>query len=305
MSTSAVGDLQVMLVADGSQIELRALAELSGDKLLIRQFQEAALDRHNPLKDVHCQVGHTLTGWPVERIASEKKTRRMVKELHFGIVFGLNEHNVYSSVVTRIRARDGANADLTGITKPRMVQLYRNYFKKYPGVKTYQDSRRNFAEKQGYAETLFGFRREIKQNDSSRGSFWANQAINSPVQGTAHQFLLIAMALLHLKPRTYSLLQKCIMEVHDALYFLVKLRDLPGAYMQLMHLFEIGAWSYAQQQFGLKLQVPLLAEAEAGFCMGSMVGYNGETVKEFLQEWRKKQQETENKSWEDLMPSAA
>ena len=301
---SSLSDLDVFLSADASQMELRALAELSGDKLLTRQFQEAALDRKNKLKDVHCQVGHTLTGWPVEKIATDKKTRRMVKELHFGIVFGLNESNVYSSVVSRIRARDGAKADLTGITKPRMVQLYRNYFKKYTGVKRYQDETRAFAEKHGYVETLFGFRREIRSDDG-RGSYVGNQAINTPVQGTAHQFLLIAMALLDLKPRTYSLLQRCLMEVHDALYFRVKLGHLPEAHSQLMHLFEVGAFEYAQKQFRLKLHVPLLAEAEAGFCMGSMVPYEGEPIGEFLPAWRAKQKEVESKSWKDMMPQAA
>ncbi len=298
---SSILDLNVFLSADGSQIELRQLAEISKDPLLIRQFQEAALDRHNKLKDIHCQVGHTLTGWSVERIATDKKTRRMCKELHFAIVFGQIEENIYDAVVTRIRQRDGPKADLTGITKQRMVQLHRAYFKKYPGVKRFQDEYRAFAEEHGYVETLFGFRRDIK-NQSGRGSYWGNQAINSPVQGTAHQFLLIALALLDLKPRTYSLLQRCIMEVHDALYFIVKLRDLPEAHKQLMHLFEVGAWGYAKRRFKLDLQVPLLAEASAGFTMGGMIEYEGESIDEFLPKWRAKQREVEAKEWSSLLP---
>jgi len=302
MSTD-LGDLKVFLAADGSQIEIRALAEVSGDPLLIHQLQEAAKDRKNKLKDIHCQVGNTLTGWPFERIAREKNTRRMVKELHFGIVFGLGEDNIYDSTVSRIRARDGARADLTGITKKRMVELHRNYFKKYKGVRHYIDTQREFAEKNGFVETLFGFRREIRQNDDSRSTYWGNQAINTPVQGTAHQFLLIALALLDLKPRTYNLLQNCIMEVHDALFFIVRLRDLPAAYKQLMHLFEVGAFEYAQKQFNLKLRVPILAEATAGFTMASMIEYEGEAVEDFLIPWRKKQQEVDAKPWEDLMPA--
>src|SRR5713226_1330743 len=108
---------------------------MSGDPLLIRQFQEAALDRHNKAKDIHCQVGHTLTGWPVERIANDPQTRKMVKGVHFAVVFGKTEENLYETVVAQIRARDGANANLKGITKPRMTQLHREYFKKYQGVK--------------------------------------------------------------------------------------------------------------------------------------------------------------------------
>ncbi len=296
-------DLDVFLVCDCSQVELRALAEISGDELLIKQFQDAALDRHNPLKDVHCQVGHTLTGWPVERIAKDKQTRRMVKGVHFGIVFGLSEANIFETVVAQIRARDGAAADLTGITKPRMVKLHRAYFQKYSGVKRYQDDMRAFAEEHGYVESLFGFRREIREG--ARSTYVGNQAINTPVQSTAHTFVLIALALLDFKPRTYNLLQRCIMEVHDALYFAVKLRELSEAYKQLMHLFEAGAWEYAQRRFKLQLRVPLLVEAAAGFTMGSLVEeYDGCSVDEFLPKWRAKQREVEAKDWKSLLPRA-
>ena len=300
---SELQDLKVLLAADGSQIEIRALAEISGDPLLIRQLQEAAQDRKNKTKDIHCQVGHTLTGWPIERIAREKNTRRMVKELHFGIVFGLGEDRIYSSTVSRIRARDGANADLTGITDKRMRELHRNYFKKYGGVAKYIDAQRDLAERLGYVETLFGFRREIRKEDASRSTYWGNQAINTPVQGTAHQFLLIALALLDLKPRTYNLLQHCIMEVHDALFFIVRLKNLVEAYKQLMELFEVGAYEYAQKQFHLKLRVPILAEAAAGFTMGSMIDYEGEPLEEYLPKWREKQRKVDALDWESLMPA--
>lgn len=301
---SSLLDLEVGLAADGSQIELRALAELSKDRLLIRQFQEAALDRGNPLKDVHCQVGHMMTGWELERIHKDKKTRRVCKNIHFGLAFGLGEDAVYPYVVAKMRAVDGPNCDLSDITPTRMKKLHQNYFKKYTGVAQFIADQRIKAEKQGFVETLFGFRREL-QSDDGRGTYIGNQAINSPVQGTAHQFLLIALALLDLKPRTYNQLQKCIMEVHDALFFRVQLRNLVEAYKQLMGLFEVDAYNYAQKKFGIKLQVPLLAEAAAGMCMGSMVDYTGEPLKEFVETWRKKQLEVESKSWEDFMPVAA
>jgi hypothetical protein len=93
------------------------------------------------------------------------------------------------------------------------------------------------------------------------------------------------------------------MEVHDALFFLVRLGDLVAAYKQLMELFEVGAYEYAQKQFGLKLRVPILAEATAGFTMASMIEYEGEETNTFLTKWREKQRELDAKSWEDLMPS--
>ncbi len=299
---SSLLDLDVFLVVDTSQAELRALAELSNDPILIKQFQEAALDRKNPLKDIHCLVGHMLTGWSVERIASDKKTRRLVKNCHFSVVFGVAEEGVYPYIVSKIRAVDGLKADLTGITPKSCIALHRRYFVIYKGVKRFIDNQRAFADKNNYVESLFGFRRHIVKENSGRASYWGNQSINSPVQSTAHTFMLIALALLQQKPRTYNLLQRCIMEVHDALYFIVKLRDLVEAYNQLMFLFETDTFGYAQKQFNLKLRVPLLVEATAGFAMGSQVDFYGQSIEEFLTVWRKKHREIESKSWEDMIP---
>lgn len=291
-----IGDLWVFLSADGSQIEVRQLAEVSGDPLLISQFQSG--------EDIHCLVGHMLTGWPMERIKKEKNLRKMVKNMHFGIIFGLGRDALYPYVVGKIRAIDGKKADLTGITPARLKKLYDKYFKVYKGVDAFIKRMRKQAETKGYVETLFGFRRDIFKNDENRTTYWGNQAINTPIQGTAHQFMLIALALLDLKPRTYHLLQNCLMEVHDALYFRVRLRDLVEAHAQLIHLFQVGAYEYAKRRFKLKLRVPLLAEASAGFCMGSMVDYKGEPIEEFLESWRKKQAEVEKTSWRTFMPES-
>lgn len=301
-SIEEILDLEVFLAADGSQIEIRALAELSKDPVMIRLLQEAAKNRKDKTKDFHSQNGHMLTGWPVERIATDKGIRRSVKNLIFGIVFGKSEDGMYDYIVAKIREAEGLKADLTGITRKRTKMLYRKFFSVYKGVRIFINKMRLQAEKQGFVETLFGFVRHIRQNDPERSTNPGNQAINSPVQGTAHQFVLIALALLELKPKTYCYLQKPIMEVHDALFFRVKLRYLLEAYKQLMHLFEVGAIEYAEREFTLKLQVPLLAEAEAGFCMGSMIPFEGEELEVFLTNWRKKQAEIEAKSWEDLMP---
>lgn len=289
-------DLIVFLSLDGSQIEVRMLAEVSGDKLLIEQFRTG--------RDIHCLVGHMLTGWPEERIKQEKNLRKMVKNMHFGIIFGLGRDALYPYVVAKIRSIDGENADLTGITAKRLGKLYDRYFEVYKGVAAFVRRMRKQVETKGYVSTLLGFNREIRKDDDTRTTYWGNQAINTPIQGTAHQFLLIAMALLHLKPKTYNLLQVPLMEVHDALYFYVKLRDLPVAYRQAMQLFQEGTVAYAKKHFKYTLRVPLLAEGSAGFCMGSTVDYAGEPVEEFLSAWRKKHNEISKRSWKDLLPSS-
>ena len=297
---SDVNNLQAFLCFDFSQAELRMLAEIAGDKLLIRQFQDAASDPGNPAKDIHCQVGHTLTGWSVEKIKSEKNARKVVKNMQFGLVFGKRKENMYDYVVSKIREIDGPDADLTGITKKFIEDCIDKYFEKYRGVAQYMRNTVAQAEHQGFVETLFGFRREIFQEDETRETFWGNQAINAPIQGSAHGLLLIALALLHLKPKTYNLLQVPVMEIHDALDFFVKVRDLPKAYLQGKHLLEVGVVEYVARHFKRQLQVPLVAEATTGFCLGSCVDYAGETADIWLPTWRKKHRDVEEKSWKAL-----
>ena len=302
MISDEILDLEIFLTADGAQIEIRSLAELSRDPVMIKFLQEGAKDRRNKLKDFHSLNGHILTGFPVERINQEKTLRKAIKNLIFGICFGKSEKGIHDYIVQKMREADGPDVDLTGITPAKSVKLHRKFFLIYKGVLRFIHIMRKMGEEEGYVPTLFGFKRWIRQNDPDRKTNPGNQSINSPVQGTAHTFVLIALALLDLKPKTYNLLQKCIMEVHDALYFRVKLRNLQKAYRQLMYLFETDASLYAEREWKIKLQVPILAEAEAGFCMSSTVSYEGEPLEEFLAKWRKKQAEIDARKWEDLMP---
>jgi hypothetical protein len=129
---------------------------------------------------------------------------------------------------------------------------------------------------------------------------------NSPVQGSAHQLMLIAMALLDLRKKTYRVLQTPLAEVHDAFYFRIKLRDLVEAFEVGKHLLEHGVIEYAARSdtFAYQMQCPLLAEAEVGFTMGSMVEYHGQSLAEFLTTWRELYLKTESEGWAKLLPSA-
>lgn len=275
-------DLDVFLMFDYSQVEVRSLAEISGDPLLIKQFRSG--------EDIHSLVGVALTGWPVEKIKKDHDVRRSVKTFHFALIFGCGE----DTMLGRFQAQ--------GIktTRQTIHQYFVNYFKTYKGVAKWIEKIRYQAETKGYVETLFGFRRYVPQHDETRGSYWANIAINSPIQGSAHQLTLIALALLDLKPRTFDLLQCPLMEIHDALLFRTKLRDLIKTFAQGKQLLEHSVVDYTKRNFGITLQVPLVAEAKAGFCFGSMVDYNGGPIKEFLSNWRKKHQEVDAASWEEL-----
>jgi len=284
-------DLTVCVAWDLGQAEIRMLAELSGDELLIKQLCSG--------DDIHSLVGHELTGWPVERIKKEKLVRKLVKNMIFGTCYGLGRDSLQPYIIGKIREVDGPDADVSTITVARCNQLYDAFFRKYKGVARFIDACRQQAMDQHYVETLFGFRREIRENDS-RGTYWLNQAINSPVQGSAHTLILIALALLHMKPHTYSLLRKPVMEVHDALYFFVKLRDLPEAFKQGMALLQTDVIQYAERHWKRKIRVPFTAEASAGFCLGSLVDYKGEPVEQFLPLWQAKHREVEAKGWDKL-----
>ena len=294
-------DLTVFLCFDFSQAELRMLAEISGDPLLIRQFQEAAEDPdpNNPAKDIHCIVGNTLTGWPLERIKKEKNLRKLVKNMQFGLVYGKQKSNMYEYVVTKIREIDGVDADLTGITKQGVEDCVDRYFQKYSKVAQFMQDMQRQVEELGYVESIFGFRRDIFEDDA-RDTFTGNQAINTPIQSSAHGLLLIALALLYRKPRTYNLLQTPVMEVHDALDFFVKVKDLSGAYAQGRHLLEVAVVEYVAKHFRRRLGVPLKAEASVGFCLGSQIEYTGEPANVWLPLWRQKHLEVEEKSWKEL-----
>ena len=290
-------NLTIALSFDYSQVEVRWLAEVSNDKLLISQFQSG--------EDIHSLVGNTLTGWPVERIKKDKNIRRIVKGIVFGIIYGVNRDGLYDYIVKKIQSVDGANADISGISSAKTIKLYDLFFKRYTGVKNYIDFERNNVETKGFVETLFGFRREIKKVDDTRSSYWGNQAINTPIQSGAHQLILIAIALLHIKPRTYNMLQQCVAEIHDQLLFFVPLKDLQNAYVQGKQLLEQEVVEYTAKHFQHQMQVPLISEAEAGFCFGSFTEYSGEPWQEFLPKWRKKHLEVEARGWAKMLDEKA
>jgi uracil-DNA glycosylase family 4 len=279
--------LRAIFALDYSQIEIRVLAEASRDPLLISMFQRAAEAENpdDPWADVHCLVGHSLTGWDPAKIKEDKVTRTMIKQLHFGIVYGMSEESAYQDALSK-----GVK-----IKRQAFGELYRAYFKKYKGVAAYIAAQRDHVERYGWTDTLFGFRREIGSWDESRHTFWGNQAVNSPIQGSAHQLVLMAMVNLHEKPKTYSLLQDVVMEVHDALYFFGETEDLPEMYAQGKHLLEHSVPEYVTKNFGFTLSVPLACEAEAMYRMGAKVGYRGEEGPVFIDNWRRKNEETNAK----------
>lgn len=270
-------DLMIFFAMDYAQIEIRMIAQLSGDKRLIKLFKSGG--------DIHSLVGHDLTGWSVEDIKKDEGIRRRIKALHFAIVYGKKP----KGIVQQLKAEGVHDADIDEIT-----EIYNKYFETYDTVREFIDERIAFVEEHGYSVTMFGMRREIAQI-SDRNSYWANRAINSPIQGSAHQLVLIALALLRQKYKDFYQFRNIMLEVHDALYTTVPVRDMPKVYREGKMLMEEAVPEYVYKWFGIELDVPLVADSKAGFRLGAMKDYDGGDPLEFLYGWCEKNAETDTK----------
>ncbi len=185
----------VLIDADYSQIELRVLAHMSGDKNLIDAYQKA--------QDIHRITASQVFHVPFEEVTSLQ--RRNAKAVNFGIVYGISSF--------------GLSQDLS-ITKKEAAQYIESYFKTYPGVKQFLDRQVKEAKEQGYVATMFGRRRPVPELLSSnfmQRSFGERVAMNSPIQGTAADIIKIAMVRVSEALKAQGLRSKLILQVHDEL----------------------------------------------------------------------------------------
>jgi len=256
-------NLKVFISADYSQVEIRILAQMSKDPLLIK---------HCHSEDLHSLVGSALTGWSVDKIKNDEQIRTTVKGIHFGIIYGLTPKNLYLKL----------KAEGVDISSQLVDKLYKEYFRKYSYVARLIERLKAFAEKNKYVPTMFGFRRPIVMDDSDRGTFWGNQAVNSPIQGSAHQLMLFAMALIYLRPKSLTLLQDPVMEVHDAFVFFGNLKDIANTYTSMLQLLEKDVVAHVAKKYNIEFNVPLKAEAKVGLRYGMQSKYFGGSWKQFI-----------------------
>jgi hypothetical protein len=263
------GDISVLMGFDEGQIEVRVMAQASGDKNLIRDCMAG---------DIHSKVGHKMTGWGVEKIKKDKKTRTLTKNIHFGILFGLGADGLMSFIKLK-------DPDAT-ITEEKAQELYNNYFKAYPGVDKFITKMREFVEENGYVENMFGFRRPLKSNleldayetddasdEEKQGkAYWGNQAINTPIQGAAHQLMLMALAVMRRLKKKYKLLGVPTIEVHDYLGSKIKLKNLIKSFKLYKYLLEKEPLNVVKKDFpDIDWQIPLVVEGKAGFRLGDSI----------------------------------
>ncbi|MDA8743331.1 DNA polymerase I [Rubripirellula amarantea] len=186
-----------ILSADYSQIELRVMAELSGDEGMMSAFQNN--------EDIH-----TVTAAKVYKVEPEDVTREMrakAKTVNFGIIYGISAFGLQQRL---------------NIPRNEASELIKNYFEKYPGVQDYIDRTIAFAKEHGYVATVTGRRRYLRDiNSRSRGSVAAAErlAMNSPIQGTAADMLKLAMIRVHEALQEGGFQTKMVLTVHDEIVF--------------------------------------------------------------------------------------
>jgi DNA polymerase-1 len=221
-----------LLAADYSQIELRIMAHLSGDKGLLDAFAYGL--------DVHRATAAEVFGTPLAEVTTEQ--RRAAKAINFGLIYGMSAFGLAKQIgVDRRDAQDYVNL----------------YFARYPGVKQYMDDTREQARAQGFVETLFGrrlFLPDIKSTNAATRQYAERTAINAPMQGSAADIIKKAMIAVDTWLRDSGLQTRMIMQVHDELVFEVPENELDVVRTKVTELMT----------HAVTLNVPLVVDSGVG-----------------------------------------
>lgn len=223
----------VLLDADYSQIELRVLAHISNDPVMIAAFKNN--------EDIHRVTAAQVLGIPPEEVTKEQ--RSSAKAVNFGIVYGIGEYSL--------------SQDL-GISVKQAKDYIQSYLEKYSGVKKYMDEIKASAREKGYVTTLMNRIRyipEITSQNFNTRSFGERVALNTPIQGTAADIIKLAMVRIHKRLLEGGFKSKLILQVHDELII--------EAYLEEKD--EIAGILKEEMENAAKLSVPLAVDMSEGY----------------------------------------
>lgn len=223
---------KVLLDADYSQIELRILAHMSGDKNMQEGFANGM--------DIHTSTAAQVFDMPADMITSEM--RRAAKAVNFGIVYGIGAFSLSKDI------------DVTVAEADRYIK---NYLAKYPNVSRFMEKTVEDAKAKGYAETMYGRRRtipELKNSNKNIQAFGKRAAMNAPIQGTAADIIKIAMIKVYRRLAAENLEARLILQVHDELIIEVSEKDAERAAAVLGE----------EMRGAAALDVPLTADVSKG-----------------------------------------
>ena len=218
--------------ADYSQIELRLLAHISGDPIMIKAFIDG--------EDIHSSTASQVFGVPLSEVTPE--LRKRAKAINFGIVYGMGGFSLASDI---------------GVTKKEADAYIAGYKSRFKGVSEYLSAIVESAYRYGFVDTMFGRRRYIPELTSSKASmknFGERVAMNSPIQGSAADIIKIAMINVASALEKSGLDARLILQVHDELILEASETDAPAAAELLKREMESAA----------ELSVPLSVEVSSG-----------------------------------------
>ncbi|MDP9960699.1 DNA polymerase I [Chryseobacterium lathyri] len=226
------GEGKKIISADYSQIELRLIAEISGEENMIKAFQDG--------EDIHASTAAKLFKIPLEEVS--KTQRSQAKTVNFGIIYGQGAF---------------ALAEQTGLSRTEAKHMIEAYFETYPKLKEYMAEQVSKARQIGYVETILGRKRHLKDINSNnfvvRGHAERN-AVNAPVQGSAADVVKLAMIKIDHELKAQQLQTKMLLQVHDELIFEAPIDEVEAASKLIK----------TEMESALETKVPLLVEVGVG-----------------------------------------
>jgi DNA polymerase-1 len=224
-----------LISADYSQIELRVLAHIAD----IPQLRDAFA---NGL-DIHAMTASEMFGVPVKGMPSE--VRRRAKAINFGIIYGISAFGL---------------ANQLGIGRQEAGDYIKRYFERFPGIRDYMETTKDFCRRNGYVQTLFGRKAhypQIQSKNPAERSFNERAAINAPIQGTAADVIRRAMVRMPAALESAGLSTRMLLQVHDELVFEAPEEEVEAA------MRVIGPVMEKAPEPAVHLTVPLVVETKA------------------------------------------
>ena len=221
-----------LMAADYSQIELRVIASMSGDKNMQEAFIEGM--------DIHAATAAKVFNVPIDQVDRDQRSK--AKAVNFGIAYGQGAFGLSQNL---------------GISRKEAKEIIDGYFAQFPGVRGYMDEQIAFCKANGYVKTLLGRRRYLPDVNSANNTVRAaaeRVAINAPMQGTAADIIKIAMNRIHNEIIARKYRSRMLLQVHDELVFDVHRDEEAEMTLMVKDLME----------GSVKLDVPLLVDINVG-----------------------------------------
>jgi DNA polymerase-1 len=222
----------VLVSADYSQVELRIIAALSGDKNMIEAFQQG--------EDIHKATASKVFNVPLDEVTKDMRSK--AKAVNFGILYGQGPFGL---------------AQQLGISRTEAKNIIEAYYMQFAALKTYQHQAVEDCRSRGFVETVLGRRRFLPDINSSNAisrSFAERNAVNAPIQGSAADIIKVAMVKIQSALKNANLKTRMVLQVHDELLFDTPKEEIEQVFALVKH----------EMENAVKLAVPLDVEIQAG-----------------------------------------